>query len=243
VDETLARKYFGTVDVVGKCFSTRKESGHPVWGQIIGVVGSVREANPGEDRKPQIYSPFYQTRLATSGYLVVRTTPDPMLIVPAIQDRIWSIDKNQPITAIETLNTRIKVVNAAPRSQTLLLGIFGGLGFVLAVVGVYGVMSYLVSLQTREIGIRMALGAAPRQILRSVIIYGMRLALTGVFLGIICGLALTCFMRSLLFGISSTDPLSFASVAVLLTLVALGACYIPARRATRVDPMIALRYE
>ena len=243
VDETLARNYFGTIDVVGKRFSTSKESGHPVWGQIIGVAGNVREAFPTADAKPQIYAPFYQTRLATGVYLVVRTKPDPMLIVPAIQDRVWAIDKNQPITSIETLDTRIAVVNAAPRSQTLLLGIFGGLGFVLALVGVYGVMSYLVSLQTREIGIRMALGAAPSQIFRLVIGHGMKLALSGVLLGVISGLALTRFMRSLLFGISSTDPLTFASVAALLALVALAACYIPARRATRVDPMVALRHE
>jgi len=243
VDETLARKYFGTVDVVGKRLSTRKESGRQVWGQIVGVVGNVRETDPAGPTKPQIYSPFYQTQLATGVYLVVRTQPDPMLILPAIQERIWAIDNNQPITAIETLNTRIAMVNAAPRSQTLLLGIFGGLGFVLALVGVYGVMSYLVTLQTREIGIRMALGAAPRQILRLVIAHGMKLTLAGVLLGVVCGLILTRFMSSLLFGISSTDPMSFVGVAVSLTLVALAACYIPARRATRVDPMVALRYE
>jgi predicted permease len=243
VDETLARKYFGTIDVVGKRFSTRKESGHPVWGQIIGVVGKVRETVPTADAKPQIYAPFYQTRLATGVYLVVRTQPDPLLVVPAIEERIWAIDKNQPITAIETLNARIAIVDATPRSQTLLLGIFGGLGFLLALVGVYGVMSYLVSLQTREIGIRMALGATPRQILRLVVAHGMKLTFAGVLLGVVCGLLLTRFMRSLLFGISSTDFLSFFGVAVSLTLVALAACYIPARRATRVDPMIALRYE
>jgi len=243
VDETLARKYFGTIDVVGKRFSTHKESGHPVWGQIIGVVGNVRETVPTEDAKPQIYAPFYQIRLATAVYLVVRTKPDPMLVVPAIEERIWAIDKNQPITAMETLNTRVAVVDDTPRSQTLLLGIFGGLGFLLALVGVYGVMSYLVSLQTREIGIRMALGATPREILRLVVGHGMKLTLAGVLLGVVCGLVLTRFMRSLLFGISPTDPMSFAGVAVSLTLVALAACYIPARRATRVDPMIALRYE
>jgi putative ABC transport system permease protein len=242
VNETLASKYFGSVNVVGKRFSTRKESGHPVWGEIVGVTGNVREASLHEP-KPQIYAPFYQTRVATGVYLMVRSTPDPMTVVSAIQDRIWSVDKNQPITAITTVEERIANVNAAPRSHSLLLGIFGGLGFALALVGVYGVMSYLASLRAREIGIRMALGADPAQILRLVIAHGLKLTFAGVCIGVASGLALTRFMRTFLFGISATDPLTFVSVAVLLTLVALVACFIPARRAMIVDPMVALRYE
>jgi putative ABC transport system permease protein len=166
-----------------------------------------------------------------------------MTVVSAIQDRIWSVDKNQPITAITTVEERIANANAAPRSHSLLLGIFGGLGFALALVGVYGVMSYLASLRAREIGIRMALGAGPAQILRLVIAHGLKLTFAGVFIGVASGLALTRFMRTFLFGISATDPLTFVSVAVLLTLVALAACFIPARRAMIVDPMVALRYE
>jgi predicted permease len=243
VNEALARRSFGSLDVVGKRFSTGKESGHLVWGEIVGVAGNVRQADPGAEPKPEVYAPFYQTRLATGVFLVVRTKGDPLRIVPTIQESIWSLDKNQPITAIKTVNAQIADINATPRSQSLLLGIFGGLGFVLALVGVYGVMSYLVSLQTREIGIRLALGAGPGQIFRQVIGRGFRLTLTGVLIGIGSGLALTRFMRSLLFGVSATDPLTFASVSILLTLVALAACWIPARRATRIDPIAALRYE
>jgi putative ABC transport system permease protein len=251
VNESLARKYFGTTTIIDRQFSpvidkqisTNKESGHSIWGRIIGVVGNVRETSPTMDAKAQVYVPFYQAARASGVYLVVRTSPDPMLIVPAIQDRVWSVDKNQPITAIETLGTRIAIVNASPRSQTLLLGIFGSLGMVLAVVGIYGVMSYLISLQTREIGIRMALGADPAGILRMILAYGLRLTLFGVLIGVGSGLVLTRFMRSFLFGISTTDPITFVSIPLLVIVIGLLACWIPARRATRVDPMIALRYE
>lgn len=243
VNEALARKYFGSVDVIGKRFSTRRESGHAAWGQIVGVAGNVHQAGPGEEPKPEIYAPFYQARRASGVYLAVRTKPDPLKVVSAIQERIWSVDKNQPITSIQTIDARLASVNATPKSQSVLLGIFGGLGFVLALVGVYGVMSYLVSLRTREIGIRMALGAEPGHVLRLVIAHGLKLTLTGVFIGVACGLVVTRFMRSFLFGISVTDPLTFAGIAVLLTLVALAACFIPARRAMSVEPMVALRHE
>jgi putative ABC transport system permease protein len=243
VNETLARKCFGSTDVIGKRLSTRRESGHPVWGEIIGVAGNVRQLDPGAEPKAEVYVPFYQTRLATGVYLVARTKPDPMGIVSAIEDRIWSVDKNQPITDIKTANARIAEVNATPRSQSVLLAIFGALGVVLALIGVYGVMSYFVSQQTREIGIRMALGAGPFGILRLILAQGLRLTLVGVGIGVSGSLVLTRFMRSLLFGISAADPLTYISVAVLVSLVALCACYIPARRGMRVDPMVALRYE
>jgi predicted permease len=243
VNEALARRYFGSIDVIGKRFSTRRESGHPTWGEIVGVAGNVREVTPRTEPKPKIYAPFYQTRIATGVYLIVRTKTDPLTIVPALQDRIWSIDKNQPIIAIKTVEAQIAEVNATSGAQSILLGIFGGFGFVLALTGVYGVMSYVVSLQTREIGIRMALGADHDQVLRSVMTHGLKLTLSGVIIGVLSGLALTRFMSSILFGISATDPLTFAGVATVLSIIALAACYVPARRATRVDPMIALRYE
>lgn len=153
------------------------------------------------------------------------------------------MDRNQPITAIAMLNQRIAEVNASPRSQTILLGIFAGFGFFLALLGVYGLMSYLVSRQTREIGIRMALGAAPAQILRHTLTHGIKLALAGAVLGIVGGLFLSRFMSSLLFAISPADFLTYAAVSVLLLAVAVAAAYIPARRASRVDPLVALRCE
>ncbi len=243
VNEALASKYFGSVDVVGKRFSTRKENGHPVWGEIIGVAGNVREIRPGAEPKVQIYAPFAQARLVTGIFLAVRSKADPLAIVPAIQDRVWEIDKNRPIAMIKTVDQQIAEDFAAPKSQSILLSIFSALGFILAVVGVYGVMSYQVSQQTREIGIRMALGAEPCGILRAVVVHGLKLTLTGVAIGLATSLALTRFIRSLLFGISPTDPLTFASVAISLTLVAVAACCIPARRAMTVDPIIALRHD
>jgi Acidobacterial duplicated orphan permease len=245
VNESLARKYFGTINAVGKKFSTRKVDGHPLWGQIIGVSGNARQSgqDPAAETRPEIYTSLFQATEIGSLYLVVRTKTDPTVAASVIQDRIWSIDKKQPVTDVQTLDTRISTVNAGPRSQAMLLGIFGALGLALAVVGVYGVMNYVVSLQTREFGIRMALGATPEQILRSVIIFGLRITLGGVLIGVLCGFVLTRFMSSVLFGIESTDSLTFTAVPVALTLVALAACYIPARRATRVDPITSLRYE
>jgi putative ABC transport system permease protein len=245
VNEALAHKYFGTVNAVGRKFSTRKVDGHPVWGQIIGVSGNARQSgqDPAAEARPEIYTALFQATEIGSLYLVVRTKTDPLVAASVIQDRIWSIDKKQPVTDVQTLDTRIATVNAGPRSQAMLLGIFGALGLALAVVGVYGVMNYVVSLQTREFGIRMALGATPEQILRSVIIFGLRITLGGVVIGVLCGFVLTRFMNSVLFGIESTDSLTFTVVPLALTLVALAACYIPARRATRVDPIASLRYE
>ena len=243
VNEALARKYFGSLNVVGKRFSTRKENGHPVWGEIVGVAGNVREIRPGSNPKVQIYSPFAQARLVTGIYLAIRTEADPLTVVPAIQDRVWEIDKNRPVAMIKTLDQQITEDFAAPKSQSLLLSIFSTLGFILALVGVYGVMSYQVSQQTREIGIRMALGAEPQGILRAVILHGLKLTLAGVAIGIGTSLVLTRFIRSLLFGVSPTDPFTFAAVAISLTLVAVAACCIPARRAMAVDPIIALRHE
>jgi putative ABC transport system permease protein len=243
VNEALARKYFGTTNVLGKRFSTRKDNGRIIWGEIVGVAGNVREIRPGSEPKPQIYQPISQARLVTGVFLAIRTKTDPAAIVPAIEDRIWSIDKDRPIAMIKTMEQQIAEDFESPKSQSLLLSIFSALGFVLALVGVYGVMSYFVSQQTREIGVRMALGAEPSNILGSVISHGLKLTLAGVAIGLVASVCLTRFLSSLLFGISATDPLTFAAVALSLIVVAIAACYIPARRAMRVDPVIALRHE
>jgi putative ABC transport system permease protein len=244
VNEAFARKVFGSLDVLGKRITADNKSSSLLWGEVVGVTGNVRDLDSGGQPKPEIYLPlFSQTSVAQGVFIVVRTKPDPLPIAAAIQDRIWALDKDRPVTSIKTINAEMAEHNAAPKSQSMLLGIFGGLGFILALIGVYGVMSYIVSQQTREIGIRMALGAAPNSILRLVISRGLKLTLAGVAIGLGTSLALTRFISSLLFGISSTDPLTFAAVAISLTLVAVAACCIPARRAMTVDPMIALRHD
>lgn len=246
VNEKLAKKYFGSANAaIGQRLSTDTSPGHP-WGEIIGVAGNIRQTNyfgPEVASKVQYYSPLYRVQNISAVSLIVRSNADPQPLVPTIQDRIWSLDKTQPISEVATLNQRIATVNASPRSQTILLTVFASLGFLLALIGVYGVMSYLVGLQTREIGIRMALGAAPAQVLRGVLAHGLKLTASGVLLGLLAGLILTRYMSSLLFGVSSADPQTYSLVAALLIAVATAAIYWPARRASRVDPTIALRHE
>jgi putative ABC transport system permease protein len=243
VNEAFARKVFGSVDVVGKRLFAAREANLPAWGEIIGVAGNVRDLDPGAEAKPEIYGPFMQTGHAAGVFLAFRTKPEPLAIVAAIEDRIWALDKDRPVTSIKTIEKQMEENTGAPRSQSVLLGIFGGLGFALAIVGVYGVMSYVVSQQTREIGIRMALGADREKVLRMVIVHGLKLTLAGVVIGVGVSLMLTRFMGSQLMGVSATDPVTFGGVALLLIVVAVAACFIPAQRAMRVDPMVALRYE
>jgi putative ABC transport system permease protein len=175
--------------------------------------------------------------------LVIRADGDPAQLTPAVRREISGIDPDQPVSDVRTMNQVMAETVGRARFSTLLFGLFAGLATLLAAVGIFGVMNYSVTLRTREIGLRMALGAQPARVLMLVLKQGLLLTLVGVGIGLAVALALTRVMSSLLFGVNATDPATFVAIVPLLTAVSLLACYIPARRATRIDPLVALRYE
>lgn len=243
VDQTFARKYLGN-RALGSRISTNTDKKHQqIWMEVVGIVSDVRDEGPEGEPSPEIYTPYAQSAFFAGGNFIARTTADPTAVAPALRRAIWSADKTAPITDMLTMDQIVADSVAAPRFQTILLGAFGALGLVLAMVGIYGVISYSVSQRTREFGVRMALGAQPESILRMVIREGMLLVLAGVAVGVAGALALERVLQSLLFEVKPTDPATFIGVVIALGLVALAACWFPARKAMRVTPMEALRYE
>jgi putative ABC transport system permease protein len=242
VDETLARRYWPNEDPIGKRISFNRKEGAQVWREIVGVVGAIKHKGLDTDYRGALYFPHMQNSWSNMA-LVVRTSGEPASMASMVRAAVQSVDKDQPVYRVMTMETMLAESVAQRRFSMLLLTLFAVVAVLLAVVGLYGVMSYGVSQRTHEIGIRMALGAQARDVLVMVVGQGLLLALIGVGSGLIGALFLTRVMSSLLFGVSATDPFMFASVPLILALVALLACYIPARRATKVDPMIALRYE
>ena len=216
--------------------------GPPVWLTVIGVVGDTRDAGLDSISRPELYTPYFQRSFPGTN-LVVRTRPSPGEVAAAVERKIWSMDKNLPITSIATAEDAVERSIAQPRFRALLLMTFAAIGFVLAMIGIYGVVSYSVAHRTHEIGIRRALGATQGNILKLIVSQGLRLALLGIGIGLLASFALTRLMAHLLFGVTATDPITFVTVALLVIMVAALASYIPARRAARVDPMVALRTE
>jgi putative ABC transport system permease protein len=216
--------------------------GEKEFGEVVGVVGDVKYGPAEEVFEPEIYLPYLQPTEDAS-FVIVRTTNEPNQIVPALRKEIIALDKNAPIYDVKTMKERSAKATSRTRFSALLLGIFAALALVLSAVGIYGVMAYAVSGRTREIGIRMALGANRRNVLGLVMRDGIILTISGVALGVAGALAATRVLESQLYGVETTDATTFAVVSLLLAAVALAASYIPARRATKVDPMIALRYE
>jgi putative ABC transport system permease protein len=208
----------------------------------VGVVGDTKLYGLANAARLEVYNSFRQIP-GSDMNLLVKSKVDPAALISSIRGVVASIDKNQPIFAISTME-QLRTASVAPQSATLiLLGAFSALALVLAAIGIYGVLSYLVAQRTHEIGIRIALGAQHKDVLRMVLGHGGKIALTGIAIGIAAAFGLTRLMSSLLFSVSASDPATFTGVAVLLLLVALAACYIPARRAMKVDPIVALRYE
>jgi putative ABC transport system permease protein len=237
ISELLASQVFPNEDPLGKRLIM--VMGPQPW-EIIGIVGDIRDRALESQPFPAMYMPTYATGRMN---LVIRTQGDPTSITAAVRKEVHSLDPDQPVADVKTMEQWVETAVAGPRYRTLLLSLFALLALVLASTGIYGVMSYTVAQRTHEIGVRMALGARQLDVLKLVVLQGMGLVLIGVAVGLAGALALTRVMSTLLFGVGAKDPVTFVVVATLLTLVALLACYVPARRATKVDPLVALRYE
>jgi len=250
IDDVLARTDFPNSDPIGQHihiaqFDTEAE--------IIGVVGHVKQWGPGNDSRAAIEAQFYYPMMqlppklmqliAPSTAVVIRTHDDPSAIMGPVRRAVAGLDPNEIIYAVDTMNGVLARSFAARRLSMILLAFFAAVALALSCIGIYGVISYLVGERTREIGVRMALGAQRSDVLRLILGQGAKMALLGVVLGVILALGLTRLMSSQLFGVTAHDPLTFAAVAVLLVVVALAACYLPARRAASVDPLQALRAE
>src|SRR6476660_6157911 len=244
VNEEMVREFLPHENPIGTRIRWAGDTG-PQWMTVIGVVGDVKHSGLNQPTDPAVYTPFSQSDEGWRRFmtLAIRARDVAPGLVEEVKKQIWNMDSQIPVSDVHTMDDLISVSLAQQRFNMLLLGLFAALALILAAVGIYGAMAYAVSQRTHEIGIRTALGAQRRDVLRLVMRDGTKIALFGIASGIAGALALTRLMASLLFEVKATDPATFAGVAVLLALVALAACYIPARRAMRVDPMVALRYE
>jgi putative ABC transport system permease protein len=242
VNSTMARRFFTDGDPIGKRFLWGHPGEDEKWITIVGVVADTKLYGLDNPARLEVYSPYRQ-RPSADMNLVVRSAVDPASLTSSIRAAVATIDKDQPIFDVHTMQQLVDDSISTRRLTLVLLGIFSALALILAAIGIYGVMAYSVALRTQEIGIRMALGAQQKDVLRLILGQGSRIALFGVGIGLTAAAALARLLSSLLFSVSPSDPVTFAAVAILLVAVALLACYIPARRALRVDPIIALRYE
>lgn len=243
ISETMAHRFWPNEDAIGKRIAAGRVRSDQDWIQVIGVVKDVRQFELTADPRPQMYLTYRQAGFFAPRDLVVKTDVDPASMAATVRKAVWEIDKDQPVSNIQTMEEIFADSIARQRFSMLLLAIFATVALVLAGVGIYGVMSYSVAQRTHEIGIRMALGAQTPAVLKLAVGYGMKLVIAGIIIGLIAAFALTQVMATLLFGVTPTDPTTFTLISVLLVCVAAIASYIPARRATKVNPIIALRYE
>jgi predicted permease len=237
VNEAFARRYFPNESPVGKTLRMGRAAI-----QIIGVVGDFRQKSLTEPAEPYAYI-HYPQNMRVGMSIAVRTAGDPLRYANAVRDAIWSVDKDQTITKIETLSAIVGGNVARPRLLATLLLLFGVMGLTLGALGIYGVLAYAVSQRRQEIGVRVALGASPRSVLQLIIAQGMTLAGAGVLAGVAGALVLTRVMAAVLYDVRTSDPATFATVVVVLLGAALLASWLPARRALRIDPVQALRYD
>jgi putative ABC transport system permease protein len=241
INETLARRFFPDEDPIGKHVTVSLAPDFTC--EIVGIVGDVKHRSLDAEAGPEFYVSYLQSPTSALSLVVRTKTDETNAIVPTIRNVVAQLDQDQPIADVRTMNDLLVESTASRRFNMLLLGIFALIALVLAGVGIYGVMSYSVTQRRHEIGIRIALGAQSRDVFRLIVGQGMMLALIGVVLGIMGALAVTRIMASLLYGVSAIDPVIFACVPLLISAIAFLACYIPARKAMRVDPMVALHYE
>jgi putative ABC transport system permease protein len=241
VNEAMARKYWSNADAIGRRFRFYGPVERNPWIEIVGIVKDVRH-DLNTPITPDFFLPHAQDSW-NAMVLVARTQNDPASMAAAIRQQVWAIDKDQPVYDIKTMEEVRSLSVTLYSFSSVMLTIFAGVALVLAAVGIYGVMAFAVTQRTQEIGIRMALGAQSPDVLKLVLKHGMTMALLGVGSGLIGAWLLTRFMTKLLVGVTSTDLLTFSVVTFTLLVAALLACYLPARRATKVDPLVALRYE
>ncbi|HEU4435174.1 MAG TPA: ABC transporter permease, partial [Pyrinomonadaceae bacterium] len=242
VDERLARHYWPNDSPVGKRIRFGPPEDNEPWHTIVGVVRTVRHQRMQEDTRESVYLPYRQIPI-NELTLVARTTADPHELTAAVRRAVAQIDRDQPVSQIATMEEVVAESIWQPRLYATLFAVFAGGALILALIGIYGVMAFLVQTRTHEIGVRMALGATARDVFKLIVGRGMKLTVFGVIIGVAGAIGLTRLMHSLLFNTSATDPFTFIGISILLSLAAFFACYIPARRAAKVDTLIALRYE
>jgi putative ABC transport system permease protein len=243
VDEELARRYWPTEDPIGKRITFARPTGDSIpWREVVGVVGHVKNDPVDGDARVQLYVPYRQMPRAAMA-VAVRTSGDPLAAVPQVRDLVRSLDREQPISMIKTMDDLVNDSMGQRRVSTMLLTVFAGFALLIACIGLYGITAYAVTQRTREIGVRMALGAVTSQVVRPFVRDSLTLAVLGLVLGTAGALAASRLLASQLYGVAATDPLTLGSTAFLLAAVAALASWLPARRATRVDPIIALRSE
>jgi putative ABC transport system permease protein len=242
INQAMANRFWRTEDVVGRRF---KHNDNGPWIQIVGLVGDVRQMGLNEPGRQEMYFPYWQAEQnwMVLRDLVIRTDGDPMALIGSVKRTVASIDRDQPISDIKTMNQWLDEEVASRQVQTMLLGGFAALALVLASVGIYGVLAYMVTQRTQEIGLRVALGADASNIFMAVARQGMSLTAVGIVLGVAASLGVSRLLQNLLFDVKPTNPATYLAASLVFTLVALLACYIPARRAAKVDPLVALRYE
>jgi putative ABC transport system permease protein len=242
INETFARTGWPGQDPLGRRIRAGDETSQAPWLTVVGIIADAHRSHVTRAVRPELYQSTLQATPRTQT-IMVRTAADPIAIVPAVRHEVQALDPQLPLFNVTTLERELALTLSQSRFQAVLLALFAAVSLLLATIGVYGVTSHAVSQRTQEVGVRMAMGARRRDVMRLMLVQHLRPAIAGLGVGVAGSIVLSRFLQSLLYGVSATDPLTFASVALILFVAAVAACWVPARRATRVDPLVALRTE